>query len=360
MNRAHFPAMALVALLVTVSACVVISKLSSQVNAQTTTASQQQSSTQASETQSPNYRISGPYTHKNLTIFLLHGKDLVTGHTFLTLQEALAQKKVIVYETKDVNELAIRNLSNQDVYVQSGDIVRGGDQDRMISTDFIVPPKSGRMPIAAFCVESGRWNKRGNEVNASFGSSENYASTREIKLAAKQSNSQQAVWEKVAVAQDNLSKNVGATVNSVVSRSSLELAVENSKVKETAAAYINALSGVLRNKSDVIGYVFAINGQVNSADVYASRALFVKLWPKLLKATAVEAIAELEENAKPVAVEAQAVTAFLADSEDAKPAERDVTQRVKLVTREADRSIFFETRDRLKKDAWIHRNYIKK
>ncbi|HEV8367038.1 MAG TPA: DUF6569 family protein [Pyrinomonadaceae bacterium] len=325
--------------------------------AQQTTSTQSQ---QASETQSPNYRISGPYTHKNLTIFLLHGKDLVTGHTFLTLQEALAQKKVIVYETKDVNELAIRNLSNQDVYVQSGDIVRGGDQDRMISTDFIVPPKSGRMPIAAFCVESGRWNKRGNEVNASFASSENAASTREIKLAAKQSNSQQAVWEKVAVAQDNLSKNVGATVNSARSSSSLELAVENPKVKETTAAYINALSRLPQNKTDVIGYVFAINGQVNSADVYASRALFVKLWPKLLKASAVEAIAELEENAKPVAVEEQAVTAFLADSEDAKAAERDVTQRVRLVTREADRSIFFETRDRRKKDAWIHRNYIKK
>ena len=80
--------------------------------------------TQYTAMQSPNYRISGPYTHKNLTVFLVHGKDLLKGHTFLTLQEALAQKKVIVYETKDVNELAIKNLSNQDIYVQSGDIVR--------------------------------------------------------------------------------------------------------------------------------------------------------------------------------------------------------------------------------------------
>ena len=40
---------------------------------------------------------------------------------------------------------------------------------------------------------------------------------------------------------------------------------------------IKALSGILQNKSDVIGYVFAINGHVNSADVYASRALFAKL-----------------------------------------------------------------------------------
>ena len=61
-------------------------------------------SSQSAESQSLNYRISGPYTHKNLTVFLVHGKDLLKGHSFLTLQEALAQKKVIVCETKDVNE----------------------------------------------------------------------------------------------------------------------------------------------------------------------------------------------------------------------------------------------------------------
>ena len=350
MNRFKSPAIALISLLIAVSATMTrISQLTAQIPEVATSTKQQ----------SNDYRISGPYTYKNLTIFLVHGSDLITGHSFLTLQEALAQKKVIVYETKDVNELAISNLSNQDVYVQSGDIVRGGDQDRMISTDFIVPPKSGRMPIAAFCVESGRWSKRGNEVNASFGSSENSVATKELKLAAKSSNSQQAVWDNVTVAQAKLSKNVSETVNASVSRSSLELSLENNKVKETAASYISALSRILKNKSDVIGYVFAINGQVNSADVYASSALFAKLWPKLLKASAVEAIAELEENAKPKVVAESAVTAFLSGPGKAGE-EKDVTSRVRLVTREDDESVFFETRDRQKKDAWIHRNYIKK
>jgi hypothetical protein len=319
----------------------------------------QQSNTQAIQT-TPNYRISGPYTHKNLTVFLVHGEDLLKGHSFLTLQEALAQKKVIVYETKDVNELAIRNLSKQDIYVQAGDIVRGGDQDRMISTDFIVPPNSGRMPIAAFCVESGRWSKRGDEVNSSFGSSENYAATKELKLAAKRTGSQEAVWKNVAIAQDQLSKNVGATVNAAASQSSFELAVENVKVKETTSSYIDSLASILRNKSDVIGYAFAINGHVNSADVYASRALFTKLWPKLLKASAVEAIAKLDNDARPEAVEQSEITAFLVDSEKPSAAEKNVTPRVKLVTREDERAIFFETRDGLKKDAWVHRNYIRK
>ena len=299
-----------------------------------------------------NYVLSGPYTHKNLTVFLVHGKDRTTK-TFLTLEEALAQKKVRVYETKDVNELAIRN-------VQSGEIVRGGDQDRMISTDFIVPPEAGRMPIAAFCVESGRWSRRGSEPAETFASSSNSAATKDLKLAAKRDNSQQAVWENVAVAQKKLSENVGASVKVVTSASSLELSVENSKVKDSTAAYINALAGLVRNKPDVIGYVFAINGEINSADVYASHALFAKLWPKLLKASSVEAVAELKPNLVPKPVVDEHIRDFLAESEQANAATKEVTARVRLVTREDDKNILFETQDHAQKDGWVHRNYIRK
>jgi hypothetical protein len=310
--------------------------------------------------QAGDYTLSGPYTHANLTIFLVHGKNLVQGNNFLTLQEALEQKKVIVYETKDVNELAIQNLSNQDVYVQSGDIVKGGQQDRMISIDFIVPPRSGRLPIAAFCVEQRRWSRRGNEQAGLFASSADTVATKQIKLAAKKSNSQSGVWENVTVAQRKLSENVGEEVTSTVSASSLQLAVENLKVQETSGNYIKALAGIVNGQSDVIGYVFAINGEVNSADVYGSSALFKKLWPKLLKANAVEAIAELHPDKKAESATAENAKTFLLESEDGKMSEKDVTQRVKLVTRENEKIIFFETRDRKQKDAWVHRNYIKK
>lgn len=312
------------------------------------------------QAQAGDYRISGPYTHKNLTIFLIHGKNLIESKNFLTLQEALEQKKVVVYETKDVNELSIENLSNEDVYVQSGDIVKGGQQDRMLAVDLIVPPKSGKMPIAAFCVEQGRWSKRGSEQVANFSTSTDVAATKEIKLAAKQSNSQGGVWENVTVAQDKLSSNVGTRVNSTASESSLQLAVENRKVQETAAGYTKALADIVKGKDDVIGHAFAINGQINSADVYASSVLFNKLWPKLLKANAIEAIAELQKDGKFGAPTEGDVKSFLAEAERGQVSEKDVTARIKLLTRESDENIFFETRDGARKGAWIHRNYIRK
>jgi ARG and Rhodanese-Phosphatase-superfamily-associated Protein domain len=333
-------------------------RLLTKAQAQGPSSSERKRSDQTVHGGGSNYTLSGPYTHKNLTIFLVHGQDLISSENFLTLQEALAQKKVIVYETRDVNELTIKNLSNQDIYVQSGDIVKGGDQDRMISTDFIVPPNSGRMPIAAFCVESGRWSRRGSEGNASFGSSENSVTSKEIKLAAKHSNSQEAVWANVAATQDKLSRTVGETVNSRVSNSSLELAVENPRVKETAAGYVRALSQIVKKKSDVIGFVFAINGQLNSADIYSSSTLFAKLWPKLLKASAVEALAEVQSNKTFEAIKHNAVQSFLSKAEKGTASEKDVTKRVRVVTREDDENFFVETRDQRQKGAWIHRNYI--
>lgn len=305
------------------------------------------------------YRLTGPYTHKNLTIFLVHGKNVIKAKSFLTLQEALVQKKVVVYETKSVNELSIQNFSSQDVYVQAGDIVKGGQQDRMIGVDLIVPPRSGKLPISAFCVEHGRWSGRGSERAGVFSSSSDAVATKEIKLAAKASNSQGGVWQSVTLAQDKLSRNVGARVNSSVSESSLQLAVENGKVQENADSYVKALTGILNSSDDVIGYVFAINGKVNSADIYGSNVLFKKLWPKLLKANAVEAIAELQGNKfKPAS--AESAKGFLSDSEKANGSAKDVNARVNLMTREDNENIFFETRDKQQDGAWVHRNYIKK
>lgn len=334
------------------------------VTAQVRTGSGKVGTGRGQELKAADYELSEPYTHQNLTVFLIYGPNRITARNFLTLQEALAQKKVIVFETKSVNELAIQNVSNAEIYVQSGDIVKGGQQDRMLGVDLIVPPHSRKIPIAAFCVESGRWTKRGNEQAGTFGSSADVASSRDLKLAAKVARDQGDVWKNVAVAQDKLSKTVGTRVNSAESESSLQLAVENPQVQQTADGYIKEISRIVYTKRNVIGYVFAINGKVNSADVYASSVLFTKLWPKLLRATAIEAISELRRGQKSEPVSKENARTFLTDSESGAVSEKAVTARVKLVTRENKENVFFETRDAAGagpgKDEWVHRNYIKK
>jgi hypothetical protein len=314
---------------------------------------------EAPQAKSDDYRLEGPFTEGNLSVFFIHGKDKIKGQTFITLQEALVQKKVIVRETREVNELSIENVSTEEVYVQSGDIVKGGQQDRMLVVDLILPPHSGKVPISAFCVENGRWSQRGTEAVTVFGSSSNSVASREIKLAAKMKESQSDVWQEVATAQKKLSANVGGNVQAAASPTSFQLALENREVQANADTYVKALAGLVDNRPDVIGYVFAINGKINSADVYASSALFKKLWPKLLQASAIEAVAELRRGEKFDAPKSAEVRGFLDDSKGAEK-QKDISSRVQVVTKDGDDKVFFETRDRAKSDVWVHRNYIKK
>src|SRR5205085_7933404 len=136
----------------------------------------------------------------NLAVFLIHGPDKLKNREFLTLEEGIAKKVVVVHETSNVNELAIENTGDTDVYVQSGDIVKGGKQDRTIAMDFIAPAKSGKLPIASFCVEHGRWQQRGEEDAGLFQYGA-IVSGKGVKLAARRAMNQQEVWQELAVTQ---------------------------------------------------------------------------------------------------------------------------------------------------------------
>src|ERR1700690_4060686 len=149
-------------------------------------------------------RLSGPFTHDNLTIFLIHGVDKSTRN-LLTLDEAIDQRKVVVFETRNVNELAVENVSSEDVFIESGDIVKGGAQDRTLKDDLILPSKSGKVSLNSFCVEHGRWSRRGNEEVGTFGGAHQAIASKQLKMAVKMKQDQREVWAQVAKAQAELS-----------------------------------------------------------------------------------------------------------------------------------------------------------
>ena len=104
-------------------------------------------------------RVSGPHAHDNLAIYFIHGTS-APGPVPLTLTEALAKGLVEVVETGSVNELKIENKSDEEIFIQAGDIVKGGRQDRVLMMSLLLQPGSGQVPIASFCVEAGRWSAR--------------------------------------------------------------------------------------------------------------------------------------------------------------------------------------------------------
>src|SRR5258708_21917470 len=274
----------------------------------------------------------------------------------------MEQKKVTVFETGNVNQLAIENTSAETVYVQGGDIVKGGQQDRVFTTDLVLPPKSGRVPFAAFCVEQGRWTKRGSEEVHTFSASENALPMRSAKIAVKSKQDQQEVWKSVAVAQSQLSAGtVGGAMGSLrssASPSSMQLTLENKALAKSTDPYKKSLAAILEGKPDVIGAAFAINGELNTADVYHSPALFRQLWPKLLTATAVEAVSKSDKSKLFAAPSDDAVKSALAAAHAGKEESRAVNSRTTWIKKDSDKVVMFETIDPEK--GWVHRNYIVK
>ncbi len=315
------------------------------------------------------YRLSGPFAHENLAIYLVHGRP-GGGPVPLTLQEALETGSFRVYETNDVNQLAVQNFGAAPVFIQSGDIVKGGQQDRVLTVSLVLPPKSGRVSIGAFCVEQGRWAARGQERSDSFSSAAEALPSREAKLAIKApsptagsgrgddvSRRQHSVWQGVSDMQIKLDKSLGTSVASQQSPSSLQLALEHEKLKESRDAYYAALHRIALREPDVVGYVFAINGKVNSADVYPSNGLFLKMWPKLLKASAAEAISEIDgTRTGPPSV--RLVEDFLQTAERGRARRDKLARHAELETREAAEAFFFESRSA--GGDWVHRNYLAK
>jgi hypothetical protein len=300
----------------------------------------------------------------------------------------MAKGVVKVRETSNVNELEIENLGLDDVFVQSGDIVKGGKQDRTLMVSLVLPPKSGSIPIASFCVEQGRWTARGREDTSQFSTAASSVPSRELKLAMKApkpaappapnvsaaqnarisgsaafmetGERQQQVWDSVRNTQARLTGNLGSQVRSAQSASSLQLALENEKLIDAQKGYNKALQAAGERDDDIVGFIFAVNGELNSADVYPSNGLFRKMWGKLLTASVIEAIGHKDEPAG-AAPAIETVTAFLAAAENGKASEKPLNASVKLEAREADKAYMFETMRAASPAApaiWVHRNYL--
>ena len=305
------------------------------------------------------WTISRPVTYQNLAIYLIRGKDVLPGKKFLPLQEALEQKKAIVHETGSVNELAVENVAHDsEVFIQAGDIVKGGRQDRVLAYDLIVPAQSGKVPLASFCVEAGRWQGRGQENTRQFSGSSGQLPGKALRLAVSSARQQGQVWQKVKEQQAKLGKRLNRNVADPRSPSSLQLTLEDKELNAKVNAYVAKLARCVGGTRDVIGFAVTINGKLEGAEVYGSSALFLKMWPKLLRAAAVDAFTEQQQGRRYELAEIDEVKAFLAEGSTGKRTDTDVNRRIRVTTRQGEVALCIEARDRDHKGALVHRSYI--
>ena len=316
-------------------------------------------------------RITGPFEHNHLSVFFLHDESR-GGAVPLTLKEGLLDKSLRINETGNIHELSIENTGRADVFVQAGDLVKGGRQDRVLGVSMVVPAKSSRVPIAAYCVESGRWGRRGFEDQGRFTSSLHAFFSPRAKMALRRAatsfspaakrfasqdyaSMQRDVWDEVQSTQAGLAKNLRSDVRSVASPTSLDLSMEQAQVQEARGAYLDLLARNGRGDHSITGTVIAINGAVRTGEIYPWGGLFDKMWDKNLNASVTEAL-RITPQAQGQAASHATVEAMLRQIELGNETRHPLPLGSWLRQRLGNSFAFLES---LRPDgAWVHRSYF--
>jgi hypothetical protein len=309
--------------------------------------------------------IHSPFEYENLQLFPIIGKAGLNERDYITLSEAMKNNMVKLNETGSVNELSIDNMSSAYVFIQAGDIVKGGKQDRTLQTDLILPPKAMGVALNSFCVEQGRWRQREGEEVGYFSVSERNLASRDLKFASKKNGNQSQVWSKVKEQQSKLNENVSEKYDSdinvanEISETSYQLTLENDKLEEYKIEYKTKLIDILKTDG-IVGIAYAVNGEVYGLDAFNNDKLFMDLSDKMIDAFIIEAISNKDDTLEFKNVTVEEVTFLLATHKNNKPTNEN-NQNLNEVTDYAFQEFgpvnrYLTTDTELK--GWLHLNYL--
>jgi len=215
---------------------------------------------------------------------------------YLGLKDAMAMPKFRIVERKPfgrfddsgaVNNLTVENRTGHPVFLMSGDIVKGGNQDRIIAEDMVVPAVAiANVPV--FCVEAGRWQYREEDADDAaakkvyaFKGYYNVAAG-ELRRTVKETQNQSAVWAKVGDI---------TSANDASNGTSAYTGLEGSEAfVEARERYLSFFEGKFEGMENVVGVV-AVNGDhIIASDVFGHPTLFQRQFPALLHSYVTDAL----------------------------------------------------------------------
>jgi len=271
------------------------------------------------------YKVLEPIRHNNLTIFPVVANRTHDTKDFLTLDEGLRSGEVVVSEGgmirplirgrqhpmppgPQVNQLVLVNNSKRPLLLLAGEILTGGNQDRVVGKDRIVPAESDPIDLGVFCVEPHRWVG----AKSSFGSFHSQMAQPSVRKSAMADQDQRKVWSEVGASAAKMEALVPRAAPQLQATSSYAGVMGNDEVKQrveaVAAPLEQSYQEVMRELRDrnAVGVVVAVNDQIVWADLFASTALLEKYWPELIRSYAAEALTRSTASNHPDLKTAQA------------------------------------------------------
>lgn len=280
--------------------------------------------------------ISGPYRLEHFELFLI-GKPAAPNLEVVTLEEALQNGTAAVTELNDarVETVVVENTGRLPLFIHAGDVIRGGRQDRATVADVIIPVGAGKTEVNVFCVERGRW-----EGGHKFHASDYTVTTKDLRLSIRLKRNQGEVWDSVAVSKDSIRMSLKDLRAARSTSLSEELASD--KVQARVRQWEKALAPLIQQRPNASGMAFAINGRINTIDVYHNPAIFRKMFRKLLRSYAVEALSHRPRDGGG-AVSPEQVSEAMLSARMGKAVEEPVNEYNKVLVVDGEESALFHS-----------------
>ena len=258
------------------------------------------------------------YTYENLRLYPITAKESFRNEfksigKYMTLKDAIEKKKVKITESGSdgsVNNLMIENNSKDTIIIITGDVIKGGKQDRIVNQDIVLIPSSGKKNVSVYCVEAGRWSSSSRNVTqvarnsaassspAEFKEYYNKGSVSLRKVVEKEKD-QSKVWSKV----DDLN----ASNKTNTATKTYTAMTQSTDFTKKLNQYITFFKSKFDKDSSVVGVVIITGDKVIGCDMFATHDLFIKQYESLLHSYATEAIV----SGKPVNITSEKVKSYM-------------------------------------------------
>jgi hypothetical protein len=216
-----------------------------------------------------------------------------TGGHLKTLSEAMKTDGFRVLERKQFgrgNEtwyhgVTIQNKTQDTVLIMSGDVVTGGNQDRIMAYHDVILPGTVKN-VEVFCVEAGRshyYDTNASPAEKSVGAFKGYynVASPHVRHAVQSSGNQNEVWAAVA----KITRENGAE-----SSTQTYAALDNaSDQKQTRDSYLKFFDGKFANDPAIVGVVAVSGDRVLGIDIFGSSDLFQRQFSAILHGYVAEA-----------------------------------------------------------------------
>jgi hypothetical protein len=264
------------------------------------------------------FHFTDPIQYENLTLQFLLGPSVPPD--YLTLADGCRLNLIEILETGTVSRLSVHNRSpKKPLFIQLGELLKGGLQDRTIATDLVLDPGEQYDGLSVYCVEQARWSKRDEEDHKKFVSTQDFVATKSLRSSLERREDQTAVWAAVSCTTGQMAQQLPGYVGSAISPSSLQLSLEDSALQKNVQQWFRATSEQVRLDTKTVGVAITINNRLEKIEWYGHTRLFHRLWPGLLRAAILEALLERKRTVKPRPLDEVRFVDLLSRLETAKP-----------------------------------------